>query len=427
MGILSQDKVIVGIELNNDYAQISFCLSENKAVETFSQVAGEEDYNIPMALCKRIGVNQWFCGREALRYNESGQGVLVDSLLELALEGEPVLVDNESFDPTALLALYIKRCLGMLSPIASPDKITAVMFTCEVIDHRMLEVLHLVVERLRLKTDKIGYQSHTESYYSYVIQQPTELWMNQSVLFSYSGNSIITYRMESNRHTTPVVAFIEERSFPFRDWEEPDREDVFYDKDNRDRDCAFLEIATQICEDRQIGSVFLIGEGFSQSWMKESLRYLCQNRRVFLGNNLFSKGACLSMKERLFPDDNRKQYVFLGNDKLKANVGLKLFQQNEETYCALLDAGINWYDAEAELEFYMRDGNEITLTITPLISKAGKIAQITLEDFKESISRLRMRMFMESENDLVVEIEDLGLGEIRTSSGHIWKEKIRLY
>ena len=68
MGILNHDKVVIGFELNNRYAQISYCLSEDRGVETFSQIAGEEDYNIPMALCKRIGVNQWFCGREALRY-----------------------------------------------------------------------------------------------------------------------------------------------------------------------------------------------------------------------------------------------------------------------------------------------------------------------------------------------------------------------
>ena len=33
-------------------------------------------------------------------------------------------------------------------------------------------------------------------------------------------------------------------------------------------------------------------------------------------------------------------------------------------------------EAEAELEFYVQEGNEISLMITPLIGKNGKIAQI---------------------------------------------------
>lgn len=427
MGILSQDKVIIGFDLNNEYVQISYSLSENKGVETFSQVAGEEDYNIPAVLCKRVGVNQWFCGREALRYSEGDRGVLVDNLLRLALQGEDVLVDGEYFNPVALLALFVKRSLGLMSSIVSSDRIAAVMFTCDVIDNRVLEVLRQVVEKIRLKTNKVGYQSHTESYYSYLIQQPTELWMSRSVLLYYNDSSMMTYRMECNRHTTPIVAFIEERAFPFPRWEEPGENDIFYEKNNRERDLSLLDIAKQVCEDGQTGSVFLIGEGLKQSWMKESLKYLCRNRRVFLGNNLFSKGACLSMRDRLYPDDSKEQYVFLGNDKLKANVGLRLLRQNEEIYCALLDAGVNWYEAENEIEFYIRDGNDITLTITSLIGKSSKLAKITLEDFDAPVSRLRMHLYLETEGDLIVEIEDLGMGELRPGGGHIWKEKIQLY
>lgn len=427
MGLLSQDKAIIGFELNNDYAQISYSLSENKGVETLSQVAGEEDYNIPLILCKRVGVNQWFFGKEALRYGEGERGIQVDNLLKLALQGEPVLIDGESLDPVALLALFVKRCLGLLSTVITADRIAALMFTCEVIDHRMLEVLKQVVERIKLKTNNISYQSHTESYYSYLVQQPRELWMNQSVLFSCSGGSITTYRMECNRNTSPVVAFIDERIFPFPEWEDTAQEQLFVERNLREKDMTLLDISRQICENNPIGSVFLIGEGLEQSWMKESLKYLCHQRRVFMGNNLFSKGACLSMKERLYPDDSREKYVFLGNDKLKANVGLNLLRQNEEVYCALLDAGGNWYDSEAEIEFYIRNGNEITLTITPLIGKSGKLAQISLEDFDVPVSRIRMKLYLETEKEMIVELEDLGMGEIRPSTGHVWKERIQLY
>ncbi len=161
--------------------------------------------------------------------------------------------------------------------------------------------------------------------------------------------------------------------------------------------------------------------------MKDSLRYLCKNRRVFQGNNLFSKGACFGMQERLNVSEVGKEYVFLGNDKLKANIGMSLMRQGQESYYAILDAGVNWYEAEHEMEFYIRDGSEITLTITPLIGKNGKLAQIVLEDFPGTIARLRARFYLEAENLLVVEIEDMGFGEIRPATGRSWREKIELY
>lgn len=427
MGFLNSDRIIVGYDLGNEFSQISFSLSETGDVETLSQVAGSEHYNIPTVLCKRNGVNQWFYGREAVRYSQEQQGILVENLLELALDGEPVLIEGESFDPVALLALFFKRSLGMLAQVASADKISAMMITCEELNHDILEVLNHVVAGARLKTDKVAIQSHSESFYGYMIHQPRELWAYQSVLLAYRGSHIKAYRMECNKHTTPVVAFIEEREFPFPQWEPLPEPADMRERKIGELDDELLKIGREICEGNRIDSVFLIGDGFEQEWMKESLRYFCKNRRVFQGNNLFSKGACFGMQERLNVSETGKEYVFLGNDKLKANIGMNILRQGEESYYALLDAGANWYEAEQEFEFFLQDGNEITLIVTPLIGRNGKLAQIVMEDFPGNIARLRARLFLETENVLTVEIEDLGFGEIREATGRIWTERIELY
>ena len=60
MGFLNSGRVIVGYDLGNEFSQISYSLSDSGEVETLSQVAGTEHYNIPTVLCKRIGVNHWF-------------------------------------------------------------------------------------------------------------------------------------------------------------------------------------------------------------------------------------------------------------------------------------------------------------------------------------------------------------------------------
>ncbi|MGN1198869.1 MAG: DUF5716 family protein [Acetatifactor sp.] len=427
MGFFSGDKVIVGFDLGNEFSQISYSRPGTGEVETISQTAGAENYSIPTVLCKRSGVNQWFYGKEAVRKGEEEQGITVDNLLALAIDGEPVLIDGESFDPVALLTLFVKRCLGMLSQVASADKIEGLMITCEVLDHNILEILNSVAGGLRLKTDNIFFQSHTESYYYYMIHQPRELWMSQSLLFAYAGNCIKVYRMDCNRKTTPMVAYIEEKAYPFPCWEPLPLATDKREKKTGELDIGFLKIVGKACEGTQAGSVFLIGDGFGREWMKESLKYLCRNRRVFQGNNLFSKGACLGMQERLNKSAEGSEYIFLGNDKLKANIGMNILRQGEETYLALLDAGVNWYEAAKEFEFYLQDGNEITFIITPLVGKAGMMAQVVLEELTASTVRMRVRLFLEAENTLVVELEDLGLGELKPASGRVWREKITLY
>ena len=58
---------------------------------------------------------------------------------------------------------------------------------------------------------------------------------------------------------------------------------------------------------------------------------------MFQGNNLYSKGACYGLLERLNPSKEWKDYVYLGADKLKANIGIKALRRGEDSYYALLN------------------------------------------------------------------------------------------
>ena len=412
MRLPGSEKVIVGYDLGNKYAQIScYVTGSEEEIRTLSSVAGSSVYTIPLALSKRQGVNQWFYGSEAIRYAGEEEGILVENLLKLARDGEPVQIDGAPIDPVALLTLFLKRSLGLLSQVTNTERIGALMITCEELDHRMLEVLTAATEGLHLKTDQICVQSHVESFYYYNLYQPEELWRHKTILCEYGDASIRTYCMECNRHTTPVVAYMEEREFPFPVPESDEK---------------MQEIAKKLCENQMISSVYLIGEAFSRDWMKESLRYLCKGRRVFQGNNLFSKGACYGMMERLTPGENGKNHVFLGKDKLKSNIGMKVLRQGEESYQALLDAGINWYEAKNTMEFYLLEGRAVEILITSLTGKGNRIARIVPEELQEGIIRLRISVEMRDDTHLKVELEDLGFGTFRAATHHIWKEEIEL-
>lgn len=434
MGFLGGDRLIVGYDLGNEYSQISYAVSEEGETETFSQVAGGQSYNIPTVLCKRYGTNQWYYGREALRFAEEGQGILVENLLEMALDGEPVMIDQESFDPVSLLALFFKRSLMMFVQACArtklPDKIAALMITCPIFERAVGEMLGSVVEGIRLKAEKICFQSHGESFYTYMLHQPRELWVNAPVLFHYRQNGIKVYHMECNRNTTPVVAYVEESEYTFPAWEKSAEEEMSQER-KEELDAAFSHIAQDVCGKEAVDSVYLIGDGFAGDWMKDSLRFLCKGRRVFQGNNLFSKGACCGMQERLQASEAGKEHVFLGNDKLKANIGMRIYRQGEESYYALLDAGRNWYESEQTLECYIREGNEIKLTVVPLIkSPAGRgkeEKEMVLEGLRGNIARLRLHLYMEEENLLTVQVEDLGFGEFREASGNVWRRSMPVY
>ena len=76
MRLPGSEKVIVGYDLGNKYAQIScYVTGSEEEIRTLSSVAGSSVYTIPLALSKRQGVNQWFYGSEAIRYAGEEEGI----------------------------------------------------------------------------------------------------------------------------------------------------------------------------------------------------------------------------------------------------------------------------------------------------------------------------------------------------------------
>lgn len=423
-----KEKIMVGYDLGNHYSQISYCTYDGKEPETLSVVAGEESYNIPTVLCKRKGVNQWFFGKEAYKHAEE-EGSLVTDLVELARAGEKVVVEGEEFEPAALLTLFIRRSLNRLSLIAETDRIGAVMFTCEHMDSRMAELMDGIAAGLSLKTKNICYQSHVESIYYYTIHQPAELWQKQVTVFDYITDAVKVYSLEFNRRTKPVVAFAKEAEYPFLSCGEDRGEEPAAESLGKQLDERFLALLKEVCEGKMISSAYLLGTGFKEEWMKESLPYLCRGKRVFQGNNLYSKGACYAMRERISPSETGRAHVFLGDDKLKANIGMRVSRRGEDSYYALLDAGTSWFEAHNSIEFLLQTDNTFSLVITPLNGRDIKFAQVTLEGLplrEGAASRLYMEIGMTAEGRIALTVEDLGFGEIYPSGNQKWTESFAL-
>ncbi|MCR4587064.1 MAG: hypothetical protein K5682_01535 [Lachnospiraceae bacterium] len=421
------EKIYVGYDLNDRFSQISFVKEGSREAETVSMVPGAEQFNIPTCLCKRYGAGQWFFGREAVKRAQNGEGVLVDHLVSLAYEGQSVTVDQEEFDPVALLTLYVRRSLSMLS-VQQSGTPEVLMITCSNFDSRMVQVLQEVTAGLVLKKTRVMFQNYTESIFEYNVHQPEALWTYQTIVFDLEDGPLTSYRMECNHHTKPVVAFIEKKEHPdvpgITQWPE---DGVYRRTIEENLDNDFLKACEELCAERVVSSVYLIGDGFRQEWMKASLQFLCRGRHVFKGSNLYSKGAAYAAVDKSRPPEEDRKIVFLGEEKCKSNIGMPVFRRGSGSYLALIDAGQNWYEAEKEYDLMMESGNVLTFTITPLTGSKPWQAEMVLDGLPERprmTTRLHIHIAMISPSRARIQVQDLGFGEIFQATMRRWMEEL---
>lgn len=431
--MLKKNGVVVGFDLGNDYSQISYCRADQSMPDTMSLVMGEEQYNIPTILCKMQGNDEnsaWCVGNEAQKGALLENGILVENLVLLAKNNVSVKVYEEDITADKLLMIFIKKTFAILAAYVRLEDIEAIAFTMHDMNRVLMENVRKAVERLELKNVAIHFLSHEDCFFQYIIHQPSEMWIHDVLLYDYHADGMKSYLLQMNRKTNPVACFIESDTFSQMKPDQMMQNSVdpgsaVYTQ----LDAALLEIVTKQCETHNITSVFLLGDSFSKEWCRESLRYMCRGRRVFQGNNLFSKGACYGAREKVYASTLSTSYVYLSDDKLRANIGMTCDRGQEEIYFPILDAGTNWYDAKCEFDVMLTKNNTITLNIAPVDGGRTRLAKISLEGLKvrgNKTNRVGLRFFMEDAQAVQIEITDKGFGAFFPSTGRMWRECLPL-
>ncbi len=408
----SGKRYIVGFDLSDSYCALSYC-SDKGDIRTVSLVMGSEEYAIPMALSKRHGAGQWFFGNEAYTSSDAGESILVEDIYTKALAGEDTQIDGLVYGAVSLLALYLKRCFGLLQSVGSFDRMDAVMFTLPEVTSNAISVIKESLEGLHIKTDRIFFMAHSESFFRYVINEPDDMIRRNPLLFTVEDKGLSLVKLNVNRFTTPKVVHAEKTRFDL-----PKDRSVLPDE----LDNTLLRASQGVSEKIADYSFYLVGEDFSEDILRNSLKYMCSKGRVYGGINLFSRGAVYALLDR----EGKSDYVFLGDDKLSSNIGMKLLSQGSEVYYALLDAGICWYDAESFVEFYVSGTNVITLSAESIKENRKSDVVITLEGYEGELTRMRLTVSMKDTSVLRVVIEDIGLGAFTRTKASKWEEEIEL-
>ena len=435
---------ILGMDLDDRYAQISCWLPGEQKPETLSAEAEGEEYMIPAVLCRRTDRYVWTYGREALQTAERGEGVLVDHLLSSALQGKKVEAGGEIFEATALLALFIKRSLSLLGGTSRGalrgyrglEKADFFMFTFEKVDRQALEMVERVALLLSLSPERVSCQSRAESFFYYNINQPEELWRHLCMICDFGGRTLKTMLFEANHHTRPATVTVSEEEQASLTRHIPEGKEYEAKEPSgemaEEMDEAFLALFQKLSAGKIIDTIYLIGDGFEGNWYQKTLSALCMNRRVFRGNNLYSKGACYGGGYKAAQKSRQKagqEYVYLGADMLKVNLGLDAVKRGEDIYFSLLDAGMNWFDARGECDFLLDQDYAFSLRLSPVSGRKARQIVVTLSGVPErppGTTRIHLTVSCPDAETVKLRMEDKGFGDFFPSSGLAWEESFSL-
>ena len=342
---------------------------------------------------------------------------------------EPVTLDSISLamdkqENIWQLAKFVEESLHRFPEIAQ------ITFTVPALDVETVQLLKGIGSRVGVPKSCIYVQDYKESFCNYMLYQPKELWQYEAALFHCDRHEVKAYMLRKlhtgfGKGSDSFITVDEVASARMQELE------AIYPVLNvdkaRDADVCFKQFIQGVFSKKLVSSVFLVGEGFENEWYPQSLKVLCNGRRAFMGNNLYSKGACYTAYRRCM--EYRSGPIYLDETKMMDQICMKIRVQGMEKWYPIVSWGNRWYESDTQFEILLEDTEDIEIHVESLVGTDMQVERISLSELPKRGNyslRLQVQVLFLDETTCKIQFRDTGFGEFFSPTNFCVERTIHL-
>lgn len=412
-------KLIVGIDLGTDMTQISVSV-DNGEPESISVSPNKSMYQIPTVLCVRNDTRDWIAGEDAIRLRNRDAGVFVSDILLKVETGESVDIFGTEYTGKALLERFIRKVFAAVRQRYLQDELVCIVVTVKKLSDRIKAAVEESFAAMGIDRTKIRVLSYMESFMYYAVSQKKELWVNDVALFDFDEEGLHYCQLSTSKKALPVTVTVMgqdlsgEMSYQMLAGTSEGRLSV-----------PFRGITDRLLHRQIVSTLYFTGVGFDGNWADEVMKALAPGRRVFKGQNLYSKGAAYA--GMIIDNPEYKDFLFLTEDQVRFSVSIRMFKDNHIGEFRLVDAGTPWNKVKAKTVGILDNTDEVFFTIYHTVRKETKHIVMNLKNIikrENKTTRVLVSVHFLDRDTAVLTVRDLGFGEFYENTYRIWEKVI---
>ncbi|MCR5293284.1 MAG: hypothetical protein K6E28_10465 [Eubacterium sp.] len=419
------DSFYIGMDLCSDFTQLSYYNDITREPESVSQLNNKETYMMPNILFYSVSSKRWYVGGEASEARFSEQGVVIDGIFENLGSRTPVRVGNEEYSYNQLFLMMVKLHIDSFLYRYEDAVVKKLVISIPEYNSTIHSILSQLYKELDVPEECIEITSHLDSGLYYIFNQQHDLWINSVALYDYNADGLNYYRIDISRNRKPEIV-----SVTHDDYSEQMSLSI-YGNDTYAMDNDFAKIAEYENKKAYISSVFLTGIGFSDKWMKKSTNVLCQGRRVFVGQNIYTKGACF----RAVGGDYKKFYERFyveTKENVLYDVGIRTGNpvgEEKDDFVPITTGGKQWYNTRGHIEVILDDTDRIRLSYKSIRGGEEKQEVVKIHGIPKrpnKTTKLSIEAEFDSPSEGAVIIKDLGFGKLFPTTNKVYRKEFSL-
>ena len=430
---MADTQLYLGLDLGPEYTQLSYYNADTREPESVYHEEAKDTYMLPnimfySAYHKRMGDNQndcykfidlsgWCVGARASAYRFEDKGTVVDGIYESTLKNENIEVEGRGYKASDLmvkmLVLHIKQFTDTLGGFVIKRLTVTVADT----DPRIIQAVRGLKTALRLSHDQFNIVSHLDSGLCYIFAQPEPLRNNSVGLFDFGRAGLDFYRIDMTRKYPLIVTT---QHINYHDKMNLRR----FGRYHEDMDETFADIVKECTEQVFISSVFLTGLGFSENWMKQSATGLWQGRRVFVGQNIYTKGACYRSLGGVYTE-SLSRYFIDTEQTVKTNIGINLMDE-KNTFWPIVYGGLEWFNTRGRVVVFLDDTRRIQIVYQDILTEEEYIETIEIYGLPArppKTTKLSIEVEYYGADKGAIVIRDMGFGNLYPTTNKIYRKE----
>ena len=251
----------------------------------------------------------------------------------------------------------------------------------------------------------------------YIFAQPEPLRNNSVGLFDFGRAGLDFYRIDMTRKYPLIVTT---QHINYHDKMNLRR----FGRYHEDMDETFADIVKECTEQVFISSVFLTGLGFSENWMKQSATVLCQGRRVFVGQNIYTKGACYRSLGGVYTE-SLSRYFIDTEQTVKTNIGINLMDE-KNTFWPIVYGGLEWFNTRGRVVVFLDDTRRIQIVYQDILTEEEYIETIEIYGLPArppKTTKLSIEVEYYGADKGAIVIRDMGFGNLYPTTNKIYRKE----
>ncbi len=410
--------IYLGLDLCRKNIQMSYYEEGREEPTSIYQLNNTETYQLPNVMFYSEKEKKWYVGNNVSTVRFQQEGKIVEDIVGNIDSDAHVTVEGAAYTYEALLLILLKTHVEEFLSRSPEYELKGLTVTLEEYHPKVYEVLGKLRKELGLSRNAFYIMSHENAFFQYVMNQDERLRTNSVAMFEYGTEGMQYYRIDKKHQGNTRIYYLGQQNLS---------EELPYAmllEDVKVLDENFAQIARKKMRETYISTVYLTGVGFTDKWIEESQKVLCDGRRVFMGQNLYTKGACYHAKYGAYEAD--RDCVLCTQGSIPFDIGVSVGDtEGRNRFYSIAIGGREWYNMKGQVTLFLDDTNRIEMLYRDKVSKEMQREIIEIHGLPKrppKTTKISLEVELTDERVGAIVIRDVGFGRIYPTTNKIYRK-----